>query len=298
MKASLVDYALFEIWLRETKRLNESSIFVYVRSIKRFLATDPDVDNVENYNEFIIKNSIKKRCPHYFYALKKFIEYKIDDSSLRNRLVNELEKPVIQDPITPRRYLTAKERNSVIDNLERKKHQIIAIIQFLTGVRAGDILRLKRGHIFHEVYKDKEVLRLNLLGKGNKLYVVFIHDKEGQNMVMDYITNTFHHEDYYFLEIGRNKRRAGNIGNENMMVKMNYLWYWIDLKQALQTIGVNKKDFATHDFRRCFAREVWEKYTDMQILQNVLNHSDPKVTMRYLKFSGLQNIDVLHEMQS
>jgi len=86
--------------------------------------------------------------------------------------------------------------------------------------------------------------------------------------------------------------------NEYALKKSNYLRYWKDLKYALNVNGIDKEDFATHDFRRCFARKVWEKEKDVYVLQSLLNHTDPKVTLRYLDQSGLKNIDYHKKMQS
>jgi integrase len=70
-----------------------------------------------------------------------------------------------------------------------------------------------------------------------------------------------------------------------------------DLKLALVSCGHQEKDFGSHDFRRCFSRRAWEKYKDVNVLQNLLMHRDPKTTLRYLKNSGMQNIDLHAEMQ-
>ena len=82
------------------------------------------------------------------------------------------------------------------------------------------------------------------------------------------------------------------------MIQMNYQWYWADLKQALHKNKISREEFATHDLRRCFARRAWERYKDIYVLKGLLNHVDPKTTLRYLDQSGLKNIDYLREMQS
>ncbi len=58
-----------------------------------------------------------------------------------------------------------------------------------------------------------------------------------------------------------------------------------------------KEDFATHDFRRNFARKVWLKYKNLIILQKILGHNDPRTTTRYLNMEGLDLIEVHKEMQ-
>ena len=63
-------------------------------------------------------------------------------------------------------------------------------------------------------------------------------------------------------------------------------------------LGIDVTAFATHDFRRCYARRVWTRYKDVHVLQELLNHVNPATTMRYLKQSGMQNIDYHKEMQN
>jgi site-specific recombinase XerD len=94
------------------------------------------------------------------------------------------------------------------------------------------------------------------------------------------------------------KGRKGTISDDYKMYKMNYVWYYADLKQALQSNRVKREDFATHDFRRCFARRAWERWHDVNILQGLLNHARPDTTLLYLQSSGLKNIDYLKEMQN
>ncbi len=93
------------------------------------------------------------------------------------------------------------------------------------------------------------------------------------------------------------RNRQGDTSKEYKLISQNYRRYWADLKQALNAVGVAKQDFATHDFRRCFAREIWDKYKDLVLLQNALNHENPGTTIRYLKQSGLQNRDVFYQYQ-
>ena len=298
LKPHITDLPLYKYHLVQKGKLADSTIYNYTRSVERFLALDPDLENLDDYNNFLVKVMVKKRCNHYYSALKSFILFKIGDANTKNRIIDGMITPNERhDIVRERKYISEEKILEVLNNLDNLKHKVIALIQTITGVRAGDVMRLKRGGIVSEEYKDKPVVRLNLLGKGKKRNVIFIHDKLAQDVIMNYITTNVGHEDYYFLQLGKVKNRRGDGNGEDGLMRMNYMWYWHDLKQALHTAGVNRQDFATHDFRRCFARRVWEKYSDIHVLQSLLNHSDPKVTLRYLKQSGLQNVDYHYEMQ-
>ena len=299
MKTNIMDSSFFKMWLEEKGTLTEGSINLYVRGIEMFLKHNPDLEDLEVYNKFLIQMTIKKRCSHMYSVVKAFIDFKVTDNKKKEALHKGLIRPKIRyDLVRERRHLDESKIFDVINDLQTKKHRVIAVIQSLIGVRAGDVLRLKDGSILAEEYEGKEVLRLNVVGKRGKRHVMFIHDEIAKDIILEYITTNPGIEGYYFLEEGKMTGRGGNLDSEWHMVQMNYQWFWADLKQAMQKNNVSKEDFATHDFRRCFARRAWVKYKDIYVLKNLLNHVDPKTTLRYLDQSGLRNVDFLRELQS
>ncbi len=293
-----VDTHLFLEFLREKKNLQESSMHVYMITVEDFIMSYKDMYSLENYNDYIIKHAIKKRTSVTYSALKCYIQYKIKDKGAQLIMIEGLIKPpMFTASKRERKYLSEDQIINIINNIKSEKHRTIALIQDLTGIRAGDVLRLKRGDVQPEVYEGKAVLKLITTGKGDKRNVVFIHDGVIQMLIMNYIVNNFISDEYYFMEQKGNKMKGKNF-KRFANYKSNYISYYRDLKQAMYKIGVSHKDFATHDYRRCYARRVWTRYKDLQILQQLLNHASPITTMLYLKHSGLQNVDYHREMQS
>lgn len=290
------DIYLFEQFLREKRNLAESSLYIYISTATKFLVECKDPTNIEDYNRFIIKYAIKQRSNYYYSVLKAFIEYKIADKGLMASMIESLIKPQLDRTIKRERtYLTEKQIIDIINNIRKPKHKIIALIQDLTGVRAGDVLTVKRGDIIPEVYDGKAVLKIIIEGKGSKRNVIYIHDEVIQVLIIDFLVNNYISPDYYFLEIFNVSKSTDFV--ERRRVMANYMRYYRDLKQAMYVAGVSAKDFATHDYRRCYARRVWTKYKDLHVLQELLNHVNPATTMRYLKQSGMQNIDYHRQMQ-
>lgn len=289
----------FRDYLINTYQLSNSSIYYYVLGVRRFLADNPDLESLESYNNFLIRVMIKKRSSNYYSIIKRFIEFKIEDKNLKRNLLNGLIKPKPRNDVKViRRPLKDEEIIDVINCLKREKHRIIALLQHLTGARAGDIIRLKRHYVVPDEYYGREALRITFIGKRKKQNTVYLYDQVAQELLMQYITSNLNWKEYVFIEKGRMRGRRGDVNNDFKMEKMNYWQYWEDLKQALQTCGIHREDFATHDFRRCFARKVWNKYKDINVLQSMLNHNDPKVTLTYLRHSGLQNRDHQFEIQT
>jgi len=287
----------FNRFLREKHDISETTIVVYIRAIDDFVNEVDDYYNLEEYNKFLINHSIKKRSTYYYYALKYFIKYKIEDKALKANILENLIKPDIKTTLKyERKYLNEKQILEVINSMKKLKNKVLALVQFVTGVRAGDVLRIKRGDIIPEVYEDNPVLKLIITGKGEKRNIVYIHDETIQTLLIDFLVSNFLNEKYYFLE--DKSRKMDVVSKQNNIHHSNYTAYKRDLKQALYIQCIDTFDFSTHDYRRCFARRVWTKYKDLNVLQELLNHANPMTTMRYLKQSGLKNIDYHKQMQT
>jgi integrase len=203
-----------------------------------------------------------------------------------------LLKPKAVDPKKNAHYLDDETREGIIKLLLNYKHRVIARIQNSTGVRAGDVIRLKRGTISYEAYMDKAVvMRIDFEGKGGKHFVKWIFDEAIQTQIDLFIKSNILDTEYYFLE-----RPNEVMDNFRKAYHSNYRKYWLDLKQALRVYGVEYKEWATHDFRRSFARTIWDNTKDPVVLKEMLNHAQFDTTLRYLRGSGLQSKDVYYEL--
>ena len=299
MKADLMDVALFKDYLLNERIIAQSTTRAYCILLSGFLTRNPDIDSIQDYNDFIIEKAFKSRSFYTYYALLAYIKFKFkDNKTTRDKIIENLRKPKMPLGIKrERRNLPEDKILEIISKLTEHKHQVIALVQKLTGVRAGDIMRIPEGNILLEKYKETEILRLAIIGKGGRRNVVEIFDPVGKEVVLNYI-NTYNKHTvpgYCFMEYSKLRKRASQ--EEINLYLANYNRYFLDLKQALNGCGIMKEEWATHDFRRDFARKVWIKYNNLQTLQNIMNHSDPKTTMRYLTQEGLKNIEVYKEMQ-
>lgn len=281
----------FEDWLKE-KNLVEGTISHYMQAVNKFLMTSPDIESIDSYNTFIFQFSIKKRSVYYYDALKLFIKFHFDKNPKQAILLRNLLKADSQEPKRIVHYLDDDTREQVIKLILNYKHRIMAKIQNVTGVRAGDILRLKRGNISYEAYNDEVVvLRIDFEGKGRKHFIKWIFDPDLQIQIDLFIKANILDTEYYFLE------RKGIPGISLFKeYNRNYEKYLKDLKQALRVYGIEYKEWATHDFRRAFARNVWNKTKDPVLLKEMMNHSQFETTLRYLRGSGLQVKDVYYEL--
>ena len=285
-----MDGALYSNDLNK-RGLRESTKELYSDVANEFLLTDPDLNNLDDYNVFLKKHIYDKKSYYYFFAMRDFIKWKITDTGLKNILLKNLLRPKFDEPENKTVYLSLEKRRMIIEGLEEEKHQVIAKIQLYTGARIGDIFKLKRGSIAFENYEGKVALKITFLAKRGRRVVKWIFDKKLQEEIMQFIEDYYLDDYYYFTDFSK----AHKGSSENIVMRSNYIWYWLDLKKSLDKMGIDKSTWSTHDFRRTIARDIWgdpKMGKDLELLKNFLGHQNVSTTLRYLSHSGLSNMEV------
>lgn len=244
----MVDIKKFTDFLNDSS-LSENSKKAYVLSIKDFAATYDEV-NSENINKYKIE-CLKAKSPSTvnlrLHALSKYAEvFKIDV---------DIKFVKMQEPLFAESILTDKEYDRLLDYLKEKKQYewyILFRVMACTGVRINEAHQIK--------YKDLKRPNKTIIGKGVKTRVIWFPNqmrKELSPMMKDFGGDEYilRHDDGYI----RNKLRF--------------------LRDKLKI----KCKLSPHEFRRFYAREVYKRTKNVQLVKDLLGHSSVKTTMRYLK---------------
>lgn len=283
------DIINFEEYLK-AKDIQGSSINVYSTIVKKFLKGSPNIESIEDYNKFIFEHGIKKRSSYVYDAIKIFIKFKFEKNPVGRNLIMGLIKSKIRDPSKVVHHISNSDRDGIISLMKNYKHRLIAKMQNTLGVRAGDVIRLRRGSVNYEEYNDKHiVMRIDFEGKGKKHLIKWVFDEQLQTEIDLFIKSNLLDDEYFFLE-----RRQGD--TLTRAIANNYYRYWQDLKQALTMYGIEFDGWATHDFRRSFARNIWNKTKDPVVLKEMLDHTQFDTTLRYLRGTGMQSKDVFFDI--
>jgi integrase len=294
----IIDY---EEYLRRRGK-KESTINVYVSCIKKFLKNGYDLEDYRYYNKFLEDYTIKKRSGHYFDILISFVKwyFQQDKKAIRELIIDAIRMTGknTKDPIRQSTMLTEDQQMFIIKNLEEFKHSIISWIQKETGVRAGDVIRLKKDRVKFGYYKESDgkcylTLDFSFIKKGDKVSKIPVFNPYLIKYLKELINNTPSYEEYLF--INRDVVNKENQNNDFMLNRRNYYLYWRDLNKTCQNIGLDPSKFSTHDWRRNFADKVWVDVlgkTDIEALRRALGHERVETTIRYLRHSGLQSQDI------
>lgn len=130
-----------------------------------------------------------------------------------------------------------------------------------TGLRISDLLRLKvidvkgKSHVEIKEQKTGKIKRFPLLGNL-------------QSMIEDYIKGKGDN-DYLF--------KSRNGGNKPITRVMAYMI----INNAAQKADITD-NIGTHTLRKTFGYHHYQTFHDVAILQYLLNHSSPSITLRYI----------------
>lgn len=268
----------FENWLRNNTTLKERTIINYRRTIERFFDGYRQ-PTVKNMNEFISRINRTTMTTYIKYAFKYYLRYIEKEEDYKN-LVGVRVKPRKKEGV----YIPKDDLLNIVMNIENRTYRLVALIQYLTGARAGDVLRFSYNNL---VVNDDGTLKLRLRITKTDEYSVFIGTKYAGRL-RDYIETCG--RKYSFL--------LGDSDSLRKLVDNNYRYYWNALKKSATSFGYPK--FATHDFRRNLAEDARiSTNDDMVAVKNLLGHKRIETTLKYIrqKRSEKENKELAMELR-
>lgn len=162
--------------------------------------------------------------------------------------------------IRPVDALTIEEVQAIIDNMDRERDRLMALILFTSGIRVNELVNLKA--------EDVEGVKLRVVGKGNKPRLVFIHEYVAQRLYI-YMTMEIRTEGYIFTG-------QGGRGHLDAVAVRRAI------RAAADRAGITKRVYP-HLFRHTFATMMMRSGMDVRTVQTLLGHDQIQTTMRYLQ---------------
>ncbi|RLE45206.1 hypothetical protein DRJ16_00070 [Candidatus Woesearchaeota archaeon] len=245
--------------MKNNTTLLPRSIDLYARTIQRFLREFKEA-SVENANKFIAKSFREKRSYYVKYAFMHYFKYLGREEDYK-KLIKTRLKPKKKKGC----FLRKEELERIAFSLPTEEYRMVAIIQYLTGARAHDVLTLSKDRIT----KEDGMLKLRMIQKGEREKIAFIPEEYAE-MIWNFVQSK--DKEYPFLR--------GESKDFTRSVNTNYTYYYRELKEVATSLGY--ENFATHDFRRNFINDAYSKFKDIRIVRVVAGHSDMSTTLRYL----------------
>lgn len=141
-----------------------------------------------------------------------------------------------------------------------ERNYILFNLGLYTGLRISDILRLQVKHV-----RGKTNIRLKEKKTGK--YKNIKINKRLKKVLDKYIENK---EDYQYLIYSK----------KDGVEPMTRQHAWKIIKETCMMFGIDNT--GTHSLRKTFGYHYYLKTKNIAVLQNIFNHSEPSVTLRYI----------------
>lgn len=219
-------------------------------------------DDIEKLKAYLI-NSGKSQTTvnRYLEIVSKMFNIGIDnDLAIKNPIKKDIKFKIKNYQV---RYASEEEENKLYLHSEGLLHDII-FIAFNTGLREANVLFLQGKNI----NLDFRMIELTE-NKGNKHLKIPMNSK-----VYNYFKDrTFEPDEYVF------KTETGKPYSVRVL-----RYRWEDLKKKA---GV-KADLRFHDLRHTVGTRLAKKGVPVNVIKELLGHSDIKTTMRYVHCANTQ----------
>lgn len=150
---------------------------------------------------------------------------------------------------------------------DRPRDQLLFVMGINNGLRAGDLIKLKVGQVQHLKPGQSISIREGKTGKVNTLMM----NKSTYKVLQRYLADLNPADEDYLFKSGKGKNQPLTVPTVNNLVKS-----WC---RAINLKG----NFGAHTLRKTFGYIQRTVYgVGFEVLAKRFNHSNPRITMRYL----------------
>ena len=166
------------------------------------------------------------------------------------------------EPIKDKKQVEAVERYLAEHS---KRNQLIWAFGINTGLRVSDILGLNVSDVEGKSYVE---IREKKTGK----YKRFPLNNKLQKLIKEYLPER---QKQYTLE----DEEPLFIGKLHKRLDRSQVYRFLDT--ACKRLGI-LVNVGTHTMRKSFGFHFYKQYNDIALLQKILNHSNPAITLKYI----------------
>ncbi len=155
------------------------------------------------------------------------------------------------------------------------RNRLIFVLGINTGLRISDILKLNISDI-----KDKNYVEIKEKKTGK--YKKFPLNNKLKNLINEYLAEA--RKKIYSIDNGE----PLFVGKKHKRLNRSQVYRFLNFACNELKIDIN---IGTHTMRKTFGYHHYKKFNDVVLLQKILNHSSPSITLRYIGITQ-EEIDI------
>ena len=169
----------------------------------------------------------------------------------------------VVEPIKSKKDIEAVEQYLLKRN---RRNHLIFIFGINTGLRVSDILGLNIADVANKTYVE---IREKKTGK----YKRFPLNNKLREFIKNYLKTE--RKQVYTLD----KKEPLFVGKKHCRLDRSQVYRF--LNDACNEVGLSI-NIGTHTMRKTFGFHNYKQFNDIALLQKILNHSSPAITLRYI----------------
>lgn len=161
-----------------------------------------------------------------------------------------------------------KKQVEAVENylsIHSKRNQLIFVLGINTGLRVSDILGLDISDVKNKNYVE-------IIEKKTGKYKRFPLNNKLKVLIKEYLKLR---ETQYSI----NDEEPLFVGKKHCRLNRSQVYRFLNI--ACREVGV-KINVGCHTMRKTFSYFFYKKFNDIALLQKILNHSSPSITLRYI----------------
>jgi site-specific recombinase XerD len=222
---------------------------------------------VEHMQDRGLKMTSVKNHLHTVYA---FIQYLVDNEVLP---LNILHKKIrIKLPEVLPRAIPAEDLQQILAVIENVRDRALIVLLLHTGMRIGELLRVKMSDI---ILSERKILLY--LGEKNFQGRIVYYSSDAEQALKKWLAIRDLSSEYLFY---------GYAGQE-----LSYVVAWMIMSKAVQKAGLGQRGYSLHSLRHTFATNMLNAGLRLEVLQQLLGHLSIEITLQYARISDITRED-------
>lgn len=272
----------FVNYLRNVRNLSENTISAYSSDLREFFdltafkGSISEITRIDIETSYIENLAVSGTRPssraRKLSSVRCFFSW-----CKENGIISENPAESIKNPKIPKKspkIMSKEEIHNVIlscmndcEEEEYFRNLTLVILMLSTGIRRAEVTEIKLSDVN---LNDSSLL---IHGKGGKDRTVYFNDK-ARAVLSEYIVS--------HRQILKPAKNSEYLFVSKRDVKLCVSTVNRIINKYLECAGIKKNGFTAHSLRRAFATTVYENTRDILAVQNLLGHSSPSTTQRYV----------------
>lgn len=272
-------------YMKNVRNRSEKTLQAYSQDLIEFFSTLGGKANIgeithNDIEEIYIAKLVEKgNAPtsraRKIASIRSFYHWAFNNGFVERNPSRNIESPKI--PYKEPKVMNIDDVKAVMDKVkndssreskcESGRDAAILSLMFATGIRRAEITEIKLSDI------DMEESSILIHGKGNKERTVYFNDSTKEILIN-------------YIEEGRMKLKPAETSEylfvSKRATKIHVATINDIVNKYFKSAGIKGEGYTAHSTRKAFATTVYQNTKDLMTVQNLLGHSNPQTTMRYI----------------